>query len=348
LLFSPLKVFRKLPPLNPQRILIVRLDHIGDFVCTTPIFRNLKAQFPNAKITALVNPSVKDLAEKDTSIDKVIVFRAFWLERDKKSFSLREAIKLIKNIRKEKFDLGIEPRGDLFSIILMFLGKVKYRIGYGVTGGGFLLTQEVRYSKNKHIIERNLNLLHALNISIQFNLPQVIYNKEDEVFVDKLLESIEYNGNKAVVLHPFAGTKAKQWSEVNTERLIDCLINDNWKVFIVGALTDKGKYNNIVYDLRGRLSLPQLAYLMKKIGLFVGLDSGPANIAATLNIHTVVICSGTNIAQNWISKGDRLTFIYRDVDCKPCEQTVCPKEKHYCMDLITVEEVLEKIGELKD
>ena len=60
IIFFPLRLFKNLPS-NPKNILVVRLDHIGDFVCVTPVFKNIKKRFPGAKITALVNSVSKEL-----------------------------------------------------------------------------------------------------------------------------------------------------------------------------------------------------------------------------------------------------------------------------------------------
>ncbi|MCX5666722.1 MAG: glycosyltransferase family 9 protein [Candidatus Omnitrophica bacterium] len=149
----------------------------------------------------------------------------------------------------------------------------------------------------------------------------------------------------AVVMHPFAGAKAKEWPFDNFQKLINRLKNSGRDVLLVASKDDRGTFENVV-DLRGKLSLPQLACLIKRTGFFIGLDSGPANIAAALNVPSVIICSGTNIPQLWIPNNSNVKFVYKDTACKPCENKVCPKEKHECMDQITVEEVFDKLKEI--
>jgi len=114
---------------------------------------------------------------------------------------------------------------------------------------------------------------------------------------------------------------------------------------LVGSKDDRGAFENII-DLRGKISLPQLSYLIKTTGSFIGLDSGPANIAAALNVSSVVICSGTNIPQLWIPNNSNVRFVYMDTECKPCGLKVCTKEKHKCMDQITVEEVFDEFKKI--
>jgi len=339
----PSRLFKKPAPSNPKRILVVRLDHIGDFVCTTPIFKNLKKWFPGAVITALINSVSKDLAARNPYIDKIVTFSPLYLARDEESSPLKGLMRVVKDVRNIGFDLGLDMRGDFLSILIMWLGGVKYRIGYGITGGGFLLNKVCRYDESKHIVDRNLVLLEALDIPIASRSPEVYFDEKDEDEVERLV--VENSFSSTVVIHPFAGAKAKQWPRENFQNLINRIKNDGRDVLLVGAANDEGLYENVI-DLRGKLTLPRLAYLIKKTGFFIGLDSGPANIAAALNVPSVIICSGTNTPQLWIPDNPNVRFVYRDTECKPCGLKVCRKEKHECMDQITVEEVFDKFKEI--
>lgn len=365
--FFPSKLFRKQIPLSPQKILIIRLDHIGDFVCTTPLFKNIKKRFPGAKITVLINSASKDMAYRDPNIDKVIIFSPFYLARGDGSSTVRGLFRVIKDVRSIGFDLGIEPRGDILSIIIMWLGRVKYRAGYGITGGGFLLNKVCRYDESKHVIDRNLALLEVLDIPVSSRSAEAYFSEKDEDEVERLLRGKEDSPNQreidalgqspffvrlglgraegqslffhAVVLHPFAGAKAKEWTRDKFQELINRLKKDGRDVLLVGSESDEGQFTNVI-DLRGRLNLPQLVYLIKAVGLFIGLDSGPANIAAAQGVPSVIICSGTNIPQLWIPDNPNVKFVYKNTECKPCGLKVCVKEKHECMEAISVDDVL--------
>jgi len=358
IVFFPFSLFKKQPPSSPKNILVVRLDHIGDFVCTSPLFNNLKKRFPDAKITALINSASKDLAYRDPNIDKVITFSPLHLARNNESSAFKGLARIIKDVKNIGFDLGIDPRGDLISTLIMWLGKVKYRVGYGITGGGFLLDKMRRYDETKHVIDRNLALLEALDIPISGRSPEVYFSEKDESEVERLLLGKWDSPNQleigvmgqslfssAVVLHPFAGAKAKEWLFGNFQKLINRLKEDGRNILLVGSKDDRGAFENVI-DLRSKLTLPQLACLIKKTGSFIGLDSGPANIAAALGVPAIVICSGTNVPQLWIPKSDKVKFVYKDTKCKPCGLKVCAKEKHECMESITVEEVFDKFKEI--
>lgn len=343
-LFLPAKLFKKRIPEEPKNILVVRLDHIGDFICTTPLFKNIKKRYPDSKITVLVNSISKDMAFRNPFIDKVITFSPFYLARNEESSTLKGLKRVVKDIRAIGFDLGLDPRGDFLSIMLMWLGGVKYRIGYGITGGGFLLNKVCRYDEHKHVIDRNLALLEALDIPASDRSAEVYFSEMDEEVVERLLRPFRARNDMSVVLHPFAGAKAKEWPRENFQKLIEYLKNKGKDIILVGSKDDEGRFDGVI-DLRGKLNLPQLACLIKRIGFFIGLDSGPANIAAALGVPTVAICSGTNLPELWILKGKDVRLVRKDVECRPCGNKVCPKSRHECME-IEAEEVIDKVKEL--
>lgn len=334
------RIFKK-PPLNPKNILVIRLDHIGDFVCAGPLFRNIKAAFPQAKVTALVNPAVAELAKANPYINEVLSLPAPWLRGGKCQWLAM--LEVLKKIKKGKFDLGIEARGDFFSILLMALGKIRYKVGYGITGGGFLLDKEARYDKKAHPVEKNNNLLKALSLPVVMVEPKIYFSNEDRNFVDRLLADTDLSKQKLLVLHPYAGTPAKQWGEAKFRELIAALSNNGWSIILTGCKEERPPYAGVI-DLREKLSLPQTAYLLKRIGLFIGLDSGPANMALALDVPSVIICSGTNHPEAWLPKSGKSILLYKEVPCKPCANTVCSQKTHYCMDEITVENVLSVIS----
>lgn len=342
--FSFRFILNKKLPLNPRKIILIRLDHIGDFVCSTPLFENVRLAFPQAEVTLLTTPMLKDLAKNDPFLDRIWLHPGPpWLRRGKKKiFLISRLFRLLKEMRKEKFDLGFDSRGDIFSILLMYLGGVKYKVGYGITGGGFLLDKEVRYEINSNSVERNINLLKELKIAVRKSSPKVYFSDKDEKFVEVLLDKMGFRNTRSLVLHPFAGVSAKQWPEEKFRTLIKKLNHTHWKVALVGSVKDSASYSD-VYDLRGKLSLPQLACLIKKIGFFIGLDSGPANIALALNVPAVIICSGTNIPERWLPESENALLIYKDVPCKPCEQEICSQPRHYCMEEIEVGEILKAV-----
>jgi heptosyltransferase-2 len=342
IVFLPLRF--KPAPVAPKRIVIVRLDHMGDFIATTPLVRLLKEKYPCARISVVVDSSLLHFAQTYPYIDEVIGFEASWFKRPKVKVKQQDVKALSAKLKEGKFDIAIDPRGDYFSICAMYRARIPFRIGYGITGGGFLLHREVRLNPNAGVIERNMAVLSSLGISVDAakQLPDVFFSQSDKEHVERVLTSLNVADAKAVVLHPFAGTLAKQWAPDKFQELVNMLRSQGKTIFVIGTKKDTHSLRNIV-DLRGEFSLNELSFLIERTGLFIGLDSGPAHIAIATKTASVIICSGTNTPELWLPQAPFAKLIYHAVTCKPCSLTVCPKPKHYCMEDISVEEVLKAL-----
>src|SRR4051794_3977670 len=62
-----------------DRLLVVRLDNLGDLLMTTPAIAALRAGLPSAQITLLASPSGAALAPHERDIDDVLVHDASWV-----------------------------------------------------------------------------------------------------------------------------------------------------------------------------------------------------------------------------------------------------------------------------
>lgn len=356
LIFDKIFPQRDIDMAKVKKILIIRLDHIGDCILTTPAIRYLRKKTPQSHISILVNPISAEIIKNDPDINEIIIFDAFWFKRPKVNTigAIKDTYKLIKKLREEKFDLAVDFRGDIRNIFLVFLSAVKFRIGYEIGGGGFLLSKKVKYFKNIHEVEKNINIVKSLfpdDLS-EVNLEPVLYvTKEDEYPVDKILKKNQIKNDDFLIgIHPGAGTKAKLWDEKKWAEVADRIIElYNAKVIITGNCEEKDMLQRISEHMKAKpvivsdLTLGELSALIKQYRLLISVDSAPIHIAYSLKVPVVAIMSATNKASEW---GPRPTqtkniVIQKDVPCKCCELEEC--YNHICMSLITSNEVLEKV-----
>lgn len=356
LITAPVRLFTGRMPKEIKKILIIRLDHVGDLLCTTPAFRAIKEKFPTAKLDVLVSKYNKDIVKDNPFIDGIMTYEAPWFKRrNRRIIKLVEFIRLAKALKGQKYDIGIDLRGDLRDIILMFLAAIKYKIGYGITGAGFLLDKEITYNPDVHIAEHNLDVLKAIGIETTNKRSEFFIADEYENFAKDFLIK---NGLKAddflVCVHLGAGFASKRWLPKKWAQLIDKLIKDfKARVIIIGTRDDKTLSNNIkqmvkgkIIDAVGETSLVGVAALLKKAKLFIGTDSGPSHIAASVDTPSVILYSGTNYAKHWAPLGKKIIIIQKDIPCKGCERLKCAN--NICMDLINVDEVIEAIRKVLD
>jgi heptosyltransferase I len=354
IIFLLFRIFRKRKPGNVGNILIIRLDDTGDVLFSTPVPYNLKQHYRGSKITFLTAGWAKELIMDNPYVDEVICYDAPWFNRkNKKVFEFRRFFKLAGELRRHNYDLGIDLKGDFRHIVLMALSGVRFRTGYGITGGGFLLHRKVDYRENVSPIEHNLDILRAMPIDIITNKPMVYASKESEQDIAGFMResSIEENDFIAII-HADAGCQSKNWLDERFTGLIDIISKDyKAKIILVGSEEDKAKNDKIIslsnagaINAVGKISLGGLTALMKKASLFIGIDSGPGHIAAIEGIPSVIISSNIYLSDEWANIGEKSIRIQKDIPCKGCENLNC--RYNVCMDLISIGDVLDAVESL--
>ncbi|MDP6642290.1 MAG: glycosyltransferase family 9 protein [Candidatus Nanoarchaeia archaeon] len=286
---------------NIKKILVIRLDHIGDVIVSVPALRALRKSYPNASITIMVRSLTKELLENCPYVDEVLVYDPLWY-RGKKTFSLSKHIKFFKNIRKRNFDLAIDLRGELRNIVVAYLCNSRYRLAYDVKGGDFLLTHVGRYDDKLHIIDRNLNLLKTIGINSKDRKLELFTTNKEKKFIDNLLKKNKIKN--FVILHPGSGGLLKLYDNKKFAKIGDYL-SKKYNVILTGSNNEswmteeiKNNMNSNVLDLTGELDLLQLTELIKRAKLFVSTDSGPMHIAKAVNTKLISLF-GTSLSNVW-------------------------------------------------
>lgn len=302
---------------NVTKITVIELAHLGDVLAATPAIRLLKKKFPAACITCVVSPWSEDIISGNPDIDEIIIYRASWFDRiDKKPFSLKETIAFIKQLRQKRFDIGIDMRGDVRVIFLMWLAGIKYRVGYAFTGGGFLLSNAVFFDAGKkqgtHQIDHNINLIKAIDFgkdvqSLDRRMT-VSFSESDKSYIEGYLKAnAVVAGDFLIAVHPGAGLAAKRWPVERFNLLIDRILEGHRvKIVLVGgpyetdlAKRFSAKMRTDVVNAIGSTTIKQLAALLKRCSLFIGADSGIMHIVSAVEIPMVIIWSGNAKTTLW-------------------------------------------------
>jgi len=119
--------------MNPRRILVRSVNWLGDAVMSTPALLRLREKFPDAKIVLLTPEKLAELWHHHPAVDEVLMF------------SSRESLwKIGRQLRAQKFDLGIVFPNSPRSALELWLGGVPVRIGYAARWRRWLLTQRVQ------------------------------------------------------------------------------------------------------------------------------------------------------------------------------------------------------------
>ena len=360
---------------EPKKILIVQFDHLGDAVLTTGMFPLLRARYPHARIDLLVAEWNQEPFHNNPYVNTIHISRQNWLNRRISCrMFLGEALRLGLEMQRHKYDLAIDVRGDVLVAFLLWVARIPRRLGWGVGGGSFLYTDCPTWIVKRPEIETRRALLEPLGIQREASvLPQLFPTEQQKQRVTDLLYSEKGTKNTSerkrelnrlpgkrrarsanekevttIVIHVSAGTEAKRWRISHQRELVRqiCRRGDS-QVVLVGGRSDcaigrrisAGFSTSHVRNLTGKLTVLELAALMKKAQLFIGGDSGPAHIAGWADIPTVVLFSGTNRMEQWRPPGKRVQVVHEPVTCMPCHQKCCPFSDHPCMERITPEKI---------
>jgi heptosyltransferase-2 len=375
---------------SPRRILIVQLDHLGDAVLTAPLIAQLQRAYPEAAIDVLASPSNHEVFESNRNVDRVRIAERTWFERTPgRRGLLREVWRLGRSLRGEGYDLGIDVRGDVLSILVLALGGVARRVGFAMGGGAFLLTDVAEWTAGRHEVLSRLALLEPLGIEPDVTARAAVHIRdEDRMFIAaRLLETWprrassgrrheapvhstaareldDWRGSRPttgrpgksalddaagwlhaerfnpqpplLAVHLGAGTSAKRWPKNHWKTLIERVLADGWRIVIVGGPEDPPLSRVLtpherLVDWSGRLGVTQTTALLERADLFIGADSGPAHLAASAGVASVILFSGTNDPRQWRPWSRNSLVLRKRVPCSPCHQKICPLPGHLCM-----------------
>ncbi len=333
---------------NPKKILFVRNDHIGDMVYSTQVFREVKKRFPNAKIGVVATASNREIIEKDPYVDKIFEIDLFW-RRGLKGFP--DYLKVLKKIRKEKFDVGIDLRKSKLNIFFfLWVPRIKSRISfYNINGGKAFLTHPITYKKKMNYIYENIILINeSFKLNIENCMPHIITDKEDEKKVKEMFK--EKGLKKYVVFAPGATANSKRWPEEKFYELIERFHKKypKYKIVLPGAKSDEELIEKLS---KGRdycvplinFNLRLMAIVHKKAGAIVANDGCAIDIGWVSGGKLIALVGPVDLELfKFLGK---TKIIHHKVDCYPCFwDRDCPKPKDkWCMNLITVDEVMKAV-----
>jgi len=87
-----------------MNILILRPDHIGDMLLTTPLLSLLRKSFPKWKISILSGSWALPVLENNPNIDDIVVCDYPWLARGERA-SWTQFIQSVVDLRLKKYDI---------------------------------------------------------------------------------------------------------------------------------------------------------------------------------------------------------------------------------------------------
>lgn len=273
-----------------KNILAIRNDRFGEFLLNVPVFRALKETFPDASLTVVIDPYLRELARGIEFIDAVIEWK-------KKKHSLLQQLRLAGLLRKKKFDIAIILNPSKEFNLIVFLAGIPIRAGYD-RKRAFLLTHKMKdrkYLGLKHEVEYNLELAGMVGAKTKDTSLTLMV---DEDLMRRLFKGGDLcEGDAFIVLHPFTSDSIKQWPYERFQALAAQIVEKfKMKVVIIGGMDEFYKSLELfpetgewIINLTGRTALEQLAVLLTKSRFLISGDSGPVHLACAVGTRVIAI-----------------------------------------------------------
>ncbi len=337
---------------EPKNILIIKPSALGDIVLALPALSAIRRTFPKAKISWLVRSEYADLLTGHPDLNEVILFDRRFLGKSwykPKAFS--ELLKLLRQLRKERFDFVFDFQG------LFRTGFMTWVTGCGRRFGNagarefahlFYTHKIIHDSACVHLVDYYMKMAAAAGAKkekVEFKLPQD--PKADET-VQKILQKNSFNSGKYVVILPGAARPEKLWPIERFTQLADKISSQfGLSIITAGSQTEqpyietlKASAKSKIVNLAGQTSLKELIALLKGAFLVISNDTGPGHIAAALNVPLVMIFGPTNPARLHPYRKPE-SIVGTDLNAMGMKiESFDPK---YGMHHITVEQVFEKV-----
>ena len=334
---------------NPRRILVIKLDHLGDVLLATPVFSNLRRAYPSAQVHALVGEWGEIGLRNHPDIDRIFRYNARFFRRHGNLKSQCKILAVLSLLRQQKYDLVIDLRGDWFTVLFALMKPTRWRLDYAWLQVANKLGL-ARFT-GFHQLERNLDLLRMANIQTLCKLPAFYTTEDDQKWATDFLYEWDILPNRPlIIIHPGSPDTLKRWRTERFAAVAEWLIkHKNAHILFVGThdeahiiSTIQRQMHSRSINLAGGTTVSQLAELLKRCHLFLGNDSGPMHIAAAVGAKTIGLYGPGNPAR-FGPVGSNCHAVRSGLHHPPSGGTVCKYGGEGSMEDIRTEDVIQTI-----
>lgn len=292
LLFRFLAKFRT----SEKRILLVRIDAIGDYVLFRNFIEKIKTseRYKDYTIELLGNISWKALA---LEYDSTYISKFHFINEDPLYEQPSKVLKLGWSLFKRRYEVVIH---STYSRSLMGTGLAALAAGKENIAYDYKIGPDLEYKKQT---DRFHTLLIELPTEIYHEYERNLYFFErilDEpgIFFKGLSLPTSKTANNSIIVFPGSSYYKRNWEKENFLEIIKRLLNETSKdIIIAGGPSEVpvGSYlighlqpSERITDLTGQSTLPQLVQMIADSELVISNETSAVHIASACK--TPVIC----------------------------------------------------------
>lgn len=329
--------------LSPKKILLCQQRQIGDVVLATPAIKILQKEYPESEIHFLTEKKCVPVLENNSRITRIWVLD--------KGASLLERLRLLWDIRREKFDLVVDfqqlPRcksAVLFSgapVRLTYTPKWYNRFVY------------THWSKmlGGYAVKAKMSVLRPLGFQWADERPEMVITDAERNCVENFLDEYGVDENEHIVtVDSTHWSDTRRWPAIHYAGLIDLLVEQrpNLKFVLLYGPGEREQAQAVLDAVHAKehcifpeeqLNIRKTAALMEHACLHLGNCSAPRHFALAVKTPTFTII-GSNSGRSWTYPGFDQTYVTLRVECARCQRNSCQYGTIECLNEFYPEVVL--------
>lgn len=289
-----------------NKILCIRADNMGDVLMCVPAIRALKETFV-ADITLLTSSKGKDITKLIGEIDSVLVYDFPWVQTNEVADN-EHLLTFIEELKKQEFDgciiFSVYSQNSLPSAMMAYLAGIPLRLAYSRENPYALLSHWIPdkepYSYILHQVERDLKLVESIgavtanrNLSLQIGITDID---------DKIKSIVGRETKNFLVLHPGVSEEKRRYPSEKWIEIGKAIYKEfGIPLLVTGSVDEEALVNEIVsgigngaFSFAGKLTIEELADIIKKAKALVSVNTGTIHIAAALQTFVIVLYAQSN------------------------------------------------------
>jgi ADP-heptose:LPS heptosyltransferase len=345
-----------------NNILLVAITRMGDMLQATPLIAGLRAQYPQAKITVLIEKQFAAICEGIPGIDRVreidltMVVQCLHRERESIVEAYRYIDDIVSELRAEKFDFCFNMSSSAYTALLLKMAGAKENRGWVSDDEGFRLIRNpwsmlfaaFIYHSNRDFNSVNIVDIFRCSADVDRHPTKLVFEVPERAagFADEFLANEGLSGDGPLIaIQAGASQEKRQWSPQRCAILSQLLIEKlNARLVFTGSKSERPIIDAIFSHYQhprmvsavGRSDLAQLAALLKKADVLITGDTGPMHLSVAVGTPVVALFLASALCFETGPYGPGNLVIQPQIACSPCNPNL-PCARPDCHDQVPPE-----------
>ncbi len=329
-----------------EKILVIQTAFLGDAILTLPMIQKLKELFPVSEIDVVSIPSTREVFEHSPFVNRVYSY-----DKRGSQKSFLNLIKFAKHLKADNYNRIYSPHRSFRTSLIVMILNAGLSFGFDNSSFAYVYKKLIKYDRNAHEVERNLQLIGFDTQQSGWRIPPLI-NIPGAV-KEKIKNTLNKNASPLIAIAPGSVWNTKKYPEEYYLQLSRMLAEKNYFILYMGSKSDFGLcerlHRNIAdnsINLAGNFTVVESVEALKYCGLLISNDSAPTHMGMIAGIPVLTLYCSTIPGFGFYPYNSRSSFLSIDgLDCKPCGihgRKACPIKSFECGYRLKPESVLEE------